>query len=231
MSQRRCESTTKASSKGSSLRKEVRFASVPGIDIISTRLTKEEHQATWYNLQDFLEFKRLNRSIGKIIRERRSLFESFDERKLDPLTAEEFESHLDDDVTRGIEHFCCAVYFEERKLNKQRTVQAVLTEQRRQRYSNIYDPEAIAEVESRYSRWAKKLAYQFGLLNATIVKDNSETNTGEQGEEVSEWYTSRKNTCNLRRPLSPRSCADIDLGYDTCKEGKYKRSILLGVAL
>jgi hypothetical protein len=86
--------------KYSALRKEVQFSPTCQIDLISNRLNEEERKSLWYTQRDFEEFKRLNRSIGKDIRERRSLLEKFGERMLDPLTTDEFESNLDDDVTR-----------------------------------------------------------------------------------------------------------------------------------
>ena len=82
-------------------RKEVHFAPTSQLDLIPTPLTKEESRAAWYDQRDFEEFKRLNRCIGKTIRDRRSLFESFVE-TLDPLTTEQFESPIDEDVTRYV---------------------------------------------------------------------------------------------------------------------------------
>jgi len=80
-------------------RKEVQFAPTSQLDLIPTPLTKDESRAAWYDQRDFEEFKRLNRCFGKTIRDRRSLFESFVE-TLDPLTTEQFESPIDEDVTR-----------------------------------------------------------------------------------------------------------------------------------
>jgi len=188
----------------------VRFAAEPKVDILAAQLTKEEYQATWYNPKDFLEFKRLNRCTGKTIRERRSLFENFSEMMLDPLAAEDFESHLDEDVSRGIEHFCCALYFEERKLRKQRTVQAVLIEQKKQQDAKIHDPEAIADVERTLSRRTKELALRFGHLDASAVDGGLKLRIREQCAKLSGWYLFRRNaTCTLRRPLSPTGCAEL----------------------
>jgi hypothetical protein len=81
-------------------RKEVRFSPDSGLNLISDQLSAEERKSLWYTTQDFEEFKRLNRSVGKDIRERRSLLENFGEGIIDPLRIFEYESNLDDDVTR-----------------------------------------------------------------------------------------------------------------------------------
>lgn len=81
-------------------RKEVQFSPDCRLSFISDQLNAEERKSLWYTQQDFEEFKRSNRSVGRDIRERRSLLENFGEGIIDPLRIFEYESNLDDDVTR-----------------------------------------------------------------------------------------------------------------------------------
>lgn len=183
-------------------RKVVSFAPEATEYLISLQMTPQEHSNTWYHPLAFAEFKKSNRTLGKAIRQRRTLFDEYNATlKIDPLIAEKYESSIDEDVTRGIEHFCCAVYFEDRKRNKQATVQAVLKEQSRQKGVDIHDEEAIAEVARSCTKEQRELALKFGELDERACK------------EAAEWNHPTKlfEKCrSLERPMSPRSVTRFD---------------------
>jgi hypothetical protein len=187
------------------IRKQVSFASEATEYLISTKLSPKERSATWYHPMSFSEFKKRNRALGKAVRQRRTLFDEYTgSSRLDPLTAEEYESDMDADVTRGIEHFCCAVYFDERKKNKQTTVQAVMSEQRRQRSAGcgaVLDQEAISEVARSCTHQQRETALMFGRLDEKALSDEL------QKEYVHKCAVA---IANIERPMSPRSVARFD---------------------
>jgi hypothetical protein len=177
--------------------KEVSFASEATEYLISTKLSPKERSAKWYDPRSFAEIKKKNRALGKSVRQRRTVFDEYTgSSRLDPLTAEEYESDTDSDATRGIERLCCAIYFKERKRNRKTTVQAVMSEQRKQRKTGVFNKEAIAEVARSHTRQQRETALRFGRLDEKAMSD-----------ELQKEYVKK---CAIERPMSPQSVARFD---------------------
>eukprot|EP00957_Ditylum_brightwellii_P185748 14142080-Ditylum_brightwellii.AAC.1 len=72
--------------------------------------------------------------------------------------------------TRGLEHMVSPELMEQKKINKDCVYSGVFKEQQRQRMQGINDIEEIRNVSSIASQWARKKAFEQGIVDAITTQ-------------------------------------------------------------
>mmetsp|Transcript_18211 Transcript_18211/g.25065 ORF Transcript_18211/g.25065 Transcript_18211/m.25065 type:complete len:161 (-) Transcript_18211:150-632(-) len=136
---------TSYSTKGK--RRNIRFcASNDTLFVRShTDMSDEEKAATWYTDQDK---KNMRISLMKTIKSMQK----------NGLACER--------CTRGLEHMRTPEHLEQRQINKECNISAVLEEQQRQRSLGIDDPAEMRRISEASSQWSKNMALKSSEADA-----------------------------------------------------------------
>ena len=138
--------------------KEVNFN--PNVGIKSFEATKDDLQRAWYSKADFKNFADHAMADAIIVRR---LLKKKDKRR--PLTFHE-QLVLDATPIRGIEQFISSSKNVHARLQQQSNViMAVLTEQQRQRISNVIEADIIALASLDHSFVARGRAAELGKID------------------------------------------------------------------
>uniref|UniRef100_A0A7S1YY72 Uncharacterized protein n=1 Tax=Trieres chinensis TaxID=1514140 RepID=A0A7S1YY72_TRICV len=116
-------------------------------------MTETEICSTWYSRAEFNHMKKESFATVKTMRTRKG-------RRLDDCRH----------CQRGLEHYKSLAHMEQKQINKDCVIAAVLQEQRAQMHKGIKNEEDIRAASCNYSRWAGRLAQEAASSDANYVK-------------------------------------------------------------